>query len=173
MGYYVAVAIVGSVMSAVGVGLAVFEMLKVVFSVALTLAPSGATGAVPMGASQLQPNVGLLLIGVLILIIGVLLVLAGLFGSLYKLIADAVAEGRRLSELDDESVAGDTETEDDEATDDDADGESDADATEPESSAGGGGDDDTDGDTGATDSDPDDGGDDTTDEDADDAGSQP
>jgi hypothetical protein len=171
MGYYVGVAVIGGVMSAVGVGLAFFQILVVILSVGLSLAPPSVAGQLP-DATQLEPNVGMILIGGLILVVGVLLVLAGLFGSLYKLIADAVAEGRRMSELDEEeSVAGDTETEDDEATDDDTDGESDADATDPESTGDGGGGDDTDGDTDAADGDVEDS--DTADEDAADAGNKP
>jgi len=155
MGYYLAVAVIGSVMSAVGGGLALFEILKVVLSVASAVAPAGVAGAAQMGGTQ--PNVGLLIVGVLVLIIGVLLVLAGLFGSLYKLIADAVAEGQRMSELDDDgSVVDTTGSEENEITDGDADSDDDADS---------------DGNT--TDGDPDDGDGDTTDEEAADAESQP
>ena len=170
MGYYVGVAVIGGVMSSVGVGLAFFQILVVILSVGLSLAPPSVAGQLP-DATQLEPNVGMILIGGLILVVGVLLVLAGLVGSLYKLIACAVAVGRRMSALDDDgSVAGGTETEDDEATDDDTDGESDADATDSESTDDGEDDAADDGDTDAADSDVDDS--DTADEDAADAGSK-
>lgn len=173
MGYYVGVAIIGGVMSAVGVGLAFFQLLIVVLSVGLSLAPPSVAGQLP-DATQFEPSVGMILIGGLILVVGVLLVLAGIFGSLYKLIADAVAEGRRMSELDDgESVVDATGAEENETTDANAgeDSDSGGDATNSESTDDQEDDRGDDGDTDAADGDGDDS--DTANEDAADAGSKP
>jgi|APHM01.1.fsa_nt_gi hypothetical protein len=126
MGYYIGVAVVGSVLTAVGVGITLFEGLKVVLAIAVAFIPSSIAGSVPVGAAQAGPNVGLILLALVVVIAGILLVFAGLFGALYKLIADAVAEGNRLSGLE-EGSTGEGET-----TGDDIDsaGEGDADTSE-------------------------------------------
>jgi hypothetical protein len=141
MGYYLGVAVVGAVLAVVGIGMSLFEGLKAVLGVAVALLPQSAAGAVPAGVAGSGPNVGFILFGLIIVVAGVLLVLAGLFGSLYKLIADAVAEGRRLSELeppaDDETDAADGPADEAAAAADQAD-------TETESSDGDGDTDDAD-----------------------------
>lgn len=120
MGYYLGVAVVGAVLAVVGIGMSLFEVLRAVLGVAVELLPPSAAGAVPAGVAGSGPNVGFILFGLIIVVAGVLLVLAGLFGSLYKLIADAVAEGRRLSELeppaDDETDGAEEPADEDEAT---------------------------------------------------------
>jgi hypothetical protein len=136
MGYYIGVAVVGGVMTAVGVGMTLFEGLKVVLAIAVAFIPSSMAGSVPVGVAQSGPNIGFIIFGLVIIIAGVLLVLAGLFGSLYKLIADAVAEGRRLSEVEEDSsreaepsgedTDSDGEDTDSDGEDTDSDGEDDA-----------------------------------------------
>lgn len=131
MGYYIGVAVVGGVMTAVGVGMTLFEGLKVVLAIAVAFIPSSMAGSVPVGAAQSGPNIGFILFALVIIIAGVLLVLAGLFGSLYKLIADAVAEGRRLSEVEEDS----SREAEPSGDDTDSDGEDDAEDGEKDDTA--------------------------------------
>jgi Sec-independent protein translocase protein TatA len=145
MGYYIGVAVVGGVMTAVGVGMTLFEGLKVVLAIAVAFIPSSMAGSVPVGAAQSGPNIGFIIFALVIIIAGVLLVLAGLFGSLYKLIADAVAEGRRLSEVEEDSsreaepsgedTDSDGEDTDSDGEDTDSDGEDDAEDGEKDDTA--------------------------------------
>lgn len=86
MGYYLGVALAGSLMSAFGVFIILFEVVS-------------EFGAAAEGAADPDPSVALLLFGLFITIVGVLIVWAGLFGSLYKIVADAVAKGEYLAEL--------------------------------------------------------------------------
>lgn len=76
MAYYLGVVIVGSVISGIGSGIA-------------------ATG-VQTGIRQ-DPNVGTILIGGAIATVGLVVIFAGVFGALYKVIADSVAKGRVMS----------------------------------------------------------------------------
>jgi hypothetical protein len=76
MAYYLGVVIVGSAISGVGSGIA-------------------ATG-VQTGIRQ-DPNIGTILLGGAIAVVGLLMIFAGVFGALYKVIADSVAKGRVMS----------------------------------------------------------------------------
>ena len=71
--YYIGVVVVGNVTSAIGVGI------------------------MTAGWNGYEPNFGMILFGFLIALAGVLLLFAGIFGALYKIIADSVAKGRVMS----------------------------------------------------------------------------
>jgi ABC-type thiamin/hydroxymethylpyrimidine transport system permease subunit len=76
MVYYVAVVIVGQVVAAVGGGMV--------------------AAATDTGLGQ-EPNFGLALFGLLVGLLGAFVVFAGVFGAIYKVIADGVAKGRSMS----------------------------------------------------------------------------
>ena len=71
--YYIGVVVVGNVTSGIG-----FAIMTV-------------------GWDGFEPNFGMILFGFLIALAGVLLLFAGIFGALYKIIADSVAKGRVMS----------------------------------------------------------------------------
>jgi len=50
-----------------------------------------------VGWDGFEPNFGMIFFGFLIALAGVLLLFAGIFGALYKIIADSVAKGRVMS----------------------------------------------------------------------------
>ena len=74
--YYVAVVIVGQVIAAVGGGMV--------------------AAATETGFRQ-EPNFGLALFGLLVGLLGAVVVFAGVFGAIYKVIADGVAKGRSMT----------------------------------------------------------------------------
>jgi len=71
--YYIGVVVVGNVTSAIGVAI------------------------MTVGWDGFEPNFGMIFFGFLIALAGVLLLFAGIFGALYKIIADSVAKGRVMS----------------------------------------------------------------------------
>lgn len=73
---YLGVVIVGNAVAGIGVGL---------------MTAGADTGF------QSEPNVGLILLGVVVTALGVAAVFTGLFGALYKLVSDAVAKGRTMA----------------------------------------------------------------------------
>jgi hypothetical protein len=78
--YYIAVVLVGQAVAAVGGGM---------------LAAATETGF------RQGPNWGLALFGLLVALLGAVIVFAGIFGAVYKLIADGVAKGRSMAPAED------------------------------------------------------------------------
>jgi|APHM01.1.fsa_nt_gi hypothetical protein len=74
--YYIGVVIVGSVVSGIGGAIA--------------------ATSVQTGIRQ-DPNIGVILFGGVVATVGLLVIFAGIFGALYKVIADSVAKGRVMS----------------------------------------------------------------------------
>lgn len=79
--YYIGVVLLGNIITGVGSG-----MIFVGF-------PQG------RAAFRAEPNWGLIIFGGIIGLIGVLTIFAGIFGALYKIIADSVAKGRAMAPM--------------------------------------------------------------------------
>ena len=74
--YYIAVVVLGQIIAAVGGGML--------------------TAGLETGFRQ-GPNWGLALFGLLVALLGAVVILAGVFGAVYKVIADGVAKGRSMT----------------------------------------------------------------------------